>query len=269
MNVTLTHAMDVIPNMRAADYHAHHAVSKSLLDQIARSPMHARAYLDGVRPEPTPAMLFGTALHCAVLEPARFAVDYAVLEGDRRTSVGKAAYAELQARGATVISRADSDAISTMVKAVRHHPVASKLLRDGRAEQSVFWNDPVTGLQCKCRPDWWTENGTLLDIKTTEDASPAGFARSMAAYRYHVQAAHYMAGVQAERFLFLAIEKKAPYAVAIYELDAESLDIGRRLRMRDLQTFASCDEFGVWPGYAQDIQLITLPKWATSQEIEA
>lgn len=261
--------MKIIPDMPSADYHAHPAVSKSVLDQIARSPLHCRAYLDGVRTEPTAAMQFGTALHAAVLEPELFTRQYRVFEGDRRTTKGKADYAALLESGASIISAADLDVITAMMTAIRNHPVASPLYENGVREHSVFWTDPVTGVECRCRPDWWiSERATLVDLKTTEDASPQGFARSMAAYRYHVQAAHYMDGTQAERFLFVAVEKKAPYAVAVYELDADALEIGRQLRQRDLQTYASCAEFSIWPGYTNEVQTITLPKWATTQEIE-
>lgn len=258
--------MKVVPYMPSAEYHSHPAVSKSLLDKIARSPLHARAYMDGQRDEPTASMTFGTALHTAVLEPDRFAAEYAVWEGDRRTKDGKAAYEALLATGATLISAADSDAISAMAMAVRQHPVAGPLLQDGQAESSVFWQHPASGLECKCRPDWWRNDGMVVDVKTTEDASPAAFARSVAAYRYHVQAAHYMAGTQARRFLFIAIEKKAPHAVAVYELDADAIDLGNRLRERDLQQYASCSEFGIWPGYPTEVLPLALPKWATGSD---
>jgi hypothetical protein len=255
----------IIENLPSADYHAHPAVSKSVLDKIARSPLHARAYLDGVRDEPTAAMQFGTALHCAVLEPQRFATEYAVFDGDRRTKDGKARYEELRASGTQIISAADRDAISAMVMSVRQHNVADSLLQNGVAEHSVFWPHPATGLDCKCRPDWWLQDDSIVvDLKTCEDASPAAFARSVAAYRYHVQAAHYLAGTQARRFVFIAIEKRAPYAVAVYELDAAALEHGHALRERDLQAYASCHEFGLWPGYPAEIMSLALPKWATT-----
>lgn len=258
---------NVIHDMPAADYHAHPAVSKSVLDKIARSPLHARAYLDGVRDEPTAAMQFGTALHAAVLEPLRFANEYAVFDGDRRTKDGKARYEALQASGTSIISAGDFDAITAMAVAVRNHRIAGSLLQDGVAEASVFWQHPPTGLELKCRPDYWIrERGLVVDIKTCEDASPTGFARSVAAYRYHVQAAHYRNGTGASRFVFIAIEKKAPYAVATYELDVAALEHGHALRERDLQAYASCAEFSIWPGYPDEIVPLALPKWATGSE---
>lgn len=259
--------MKIVHDMPAAQYHAHPAVSKSVLDKIARSPAHARAYLDGQREEATGAMVFGEALHCSVLEPRRFADQYRVFEGDRRTKAGKEAYEALTARGASVLSAADADAISAMTMSVRKHPVAGGLLADGMAEASVFWQDERTGLECKARPDWWhRERGLVVDLKTTDDASPAGFARSVATYRYHLQAAHYRAGTGCSRFLFVAVEKKAPYAVAVYELDTDAIRAGAELQATLLGQYASCQEFGVWPGYPAEIQQLALPKWAAVGE---
>ena len=79
-----------------------------------------------------------------------------------------------------------------------------------------------TGLQCKCRPDWISaDGGILVDLKTTEDASPREFQRSIAKWRYHVQAGWYMAGIEAaygtrpSGFIFIAVEKKPPFAVGV------------------------------------------------------
>ncbi len=260
--------MNLVMNMPAAEYHAHPAVNKSLLDRIAKSPMHARAYLDGARTEPTAAMILGTAVHTAILEPARFASEYRVFEGDRRTKAGKEEYAALQATGATIIDADDYATVKAMAASVRANKTAASLLQDGIAEASIFWKDTLTGVECKCRPDWITNSGIVVDVKTTEDASPAAFARSVMQYRYAVQAAHYLEGTEAERFVFIAVEKKAPYAVACYELDVDAMNFGDALRIRDLEAYAGCVEFNVWPGYPDEVQPLSLPAWATRTEDE-
>ena len=256
--------MNIVHSMLAADYHAHPALSKSVLDKVARSPLHARAYLDGEREEPTKAMEFGTAFHAAVLEPERFADAYAVFTGDRRTKEGKAAYQALLDRGAQVVDQDDYDRICEMSAAVRAHPTAGALLQPGSgvAEASVFWQ-ATEQVECKCRPDFWrVEERVVVDIKTTDDASPAAFAGSVINYRYHVQAAHYLKGTGARQFIFVVVEKKAPYAIAVYELDAAALELGAQLRERDIERFATCTEFGIWPGYDADITTLSLPAWA-------
>ena len=159
--------------------------------------------------------------------------------------------------------------IHGMRDAVMAHPAASALLTriPGRAEQSIYWIDPITGVLCRCRPDWWRDDNLPIDLKTTEDASPEGFARSIAKFRYEVQAAFYLDGIEAatgkrpKNFVFIAVEKKPPHAVGVYVLDAETLEIGRGLYREDLATYAKCAQADQWPGYGDKIQTINLPGW--------
>jgi exodeoxyribonuclease VIII len=258
--------------MNNAEYHRHPAVGKSHLDAIARSPLHYWArYIDPsrVEPEPTAAMQLGTAFHTRILEPELFAKEYALAPAaDRRTKDGKAAWADAAANGATLLSAADWDMLLGMDGSVRRHVGASRLLaRAGAAETTHMWVDADTGIECKCRPDYLTDDGWVIDLKTTEDASPRGFAKSVATFRYHVQAAWYLDGVRAtghdpKGFVFIAVEKKPPYAVAVYSLDYEALGAGASEARRCLQRIAECRESDSWPGYDDAVQLLSLPAWA-------
>jgi hypothetical protein len=263
------------PAMNNTDYHAHSAVSKSHLDQVARSPLHYWArYLDPNRvvPEPTPAMAIGSAVHTHVLELDQWDARYvSAPDGiDRRTKAGKAEWEAFTtaATGRTVLPKADADLVMRMAHSVFSHPAAAMLLAlPGKAETTHMWTDAATGLQCKCRPDWLTDDGRLLvDLKTTEDAG-RGFAKSIAQWRYHVQASWYLDGVEQatgtrpEQFLFLCVEKKAPYAVAVYAADAEMIAAGAQTAARDLDVLATCKAAGAWPGYSDQIEPISLPPW--------
>jgi exodeoxyribonuclease VIII len=259
-------------------YHAHPAISKSGLDLIARSPLHFWArYLDPNRvpTEPTAAMRLGTAVHTHVLELDQWQQRYITApEGiDRRYKVGKEAWAafEAQSEGRTVISREDADLVMAMGRSVFGHPAAAMLLGlPGKAETTHMWTDAATGLQCKCRPDWLTDDGRLIvDLKTTENASPREFARSIAEWRYHVQAAWYLDGLEQatgtrpEQFIFICVEKKAPFACAVYAADAEMIAAGAKTAARDLEVLATCKAADAWPGYSDQIKPISLPAWMT------
>jgi hypothetical protein len=247
-----------------ADYHADPAVSASHLHAVAKSPYHYWSrYLDPRRStvEPTAAMRLGSLVHCSVLEPDELSQRYAIAP-DRRSNAGKAAAAEMSANGIEAVSEPEMALAQSMAASVRRHPAASALLAQGKAEQSFWWDDATTGLRCKCRPDWYYGT-TVVDLKTTTDASPSGFARSIATFRYHVQASHYLTGLHgAERFVFIAVEKTAPYAVAVYELDAAALAAGDELRQRDMRVIADCQATSEWPGYGDDCQTLSLPSWA-------
>lgn len=75
-------------------------------------------------------------------------------------------------------------------------------------------------------------------------------------------------GIDAPMFPFIVVEKTPPYGVAVYTLDAEAIELGRRIYKRDLATYAWCVQMNSWPCYSPDIQEIKLPRWAFSKERE-
>ena len=172
---------------------------------------------------------------------------------------------QLVARGIFLVSR--------MAQAVWSHPAAGMLLQwAGKAETTHMWTDAATGLECKCRPDWLTDDGSIVvDLKTTKDASPRGFKQSVANYRYHVQAAWYLHGLEQatskrpDQFIFICVETTAPYAVAVYAADAEMIERGHDQAMRDLAKLAVCKAADHWPSYSDQIETISLPGWMTGQ----
>jgi hypothetical protein len=262
--------------MDNATYHAHSAVSKSHLDLVAKSPLHYWSrYLDPNRvPQaPTAAMAIGSAVHTHVLELDQWDAQYVVAPAgiDRRTKVGKAEWDVFQtAIGTrTVISREDADLVMRIGRSVLSHPAAAYLLGlPGKAETTHMWTDEATGLQCKCRPDWLLDDGSMIvDLKTTEDASLRGFQKSIAQWRYHIQASFYLDGLQhatgkrPEQFVFFAVEKKPPYVCAVYVADAQMIEIGRETARRDLDKLNVCKAADYWPGYSDCIEQINLPPW--------
>lgn len=254
-------------NISNADYHADAAISASQLKEIGRSPFHYWSrYVDEDRVAmvPTAAMRLGTLVHCAVLEPDELTKRYQ-LAPDRRTNAGKAAVVEMASAGIEAVSEADLAQALQIADAVRSNSTASLLLATGAAEQSFWWDDIATGMRCKCRPDWF-DGETIVDLKTCVDASPSGFAKAVAAFSYQLQAAHYLAGTLAKRFIFVAVEKVYPFAVGVYELDVEALVHGSMARHNALQRIQDCRAIGEWPGYTDGIQTIQLPGWALKDQ---
>lgn len=166
------------------------------------------------------------------------------------------------------------DQLHNMRAAVMAHNAASFLMTaPGKAEQSVYWVDKVTGELCRCRPDKWLDNGVIADLKTTDDASPDVFGKSIANWGYDVQDAFYQDGCEAagrpvKAFLFVAVEKTAcvvdgvAKGVAVYRLDDISREVGRAKYRADLATYAECKRTGNWPCYGEKIQEISVPQWS-------
>jgi exodeoxyribonuclease VIII len=205
-------------------------------------------------------MRLGSLVHCAVLEPDDLDKRYGICL-PRNTKAGKEMEGEMIAAGIEAVTAAEMEQAMAMAGSVRSHQAAAALLQDGKAEQSFWWNDTTTGLRCKCRPDWYF-GSTIVDLKTTVDASPAGFAASVAKWRYHVQQSHYLSGTFADRFIFIAVEKNYPFAVGVYELDDDAKQHGQALRQQNLQQLADCHLINEWPGYSETIEPLSLPRWA-------
>ncbi|MEO1767967.1 PD-(D/E)XK nuclease-like domain-containing protein [Thiobacter aerophilum] len=271
-------------SMPADQYHAHSAVGHSGLLRIMRSPAHYREYVANP-PEPTPAMQLGTAFHTAILEPNRFGETFVVApKFDRRTKEGKAAAEEWEASnsGKTPLPADQMAAIEQMVASVRSHQGAANLLASGMAEMSGFWVNQETGIECKCRPDWvvtlegrpnWVT--AIVDVKTCRDASADGFARSVAALGYDVQAAFYQDGIKALTgktvpFYFVAVETEPPFAVAAYKASDDLIEVGRAKYRGALQLLKWCRENDRWPSYQPngEIETINLPRWAANFDLE-
>lgn len=257
--------VSVIENMTNAEYHAHPAISKSGLDLIDKSPAHY-FYREH---KTTPAMIIGSAFHDLVLLPGSFNSMYSVLpEGvNMRTKEGKALHEKIESEGLTPISHDDFNIISAMKESVFAHFSASKLLENGQAETSIFWTDE-TDVECRCRPDFITHNGIIVDLKSTTDASPQGFAKSVANYRYHVQDAYYSHGYRhafgtlPQGFVFIAVEKVPPYAVAVYTLDDIAKLEGEFRFKENLETYKQALDTNVWTAFSSKIETLSLPRWA-------
>jgi hypothetical protein len=84
---------------------------------------------------------------------------------------------------------------------------------------------------------------------------------------YQLQAAHYLAGTLAKRFIFVAVEKNYPFGIGVYELDAEALIHGSIARHNALQRIQDCRAIGEWGhGYTDGIQTLQLPGWALKDQ---
>jgi hypothetical protein len=263
------------------DYHSGAGISKSGLDAIAKSPAHYFAkYLDPSRPppsDPTPSMFNGTLAHCAILERDQFEKRYLVRpEGiDLRTKDGKAWAASVPPE-LTIITAEQQARAFAQAEAIQRLPDVAEAFANGRSEVSAFWTDKETGVLCKCRPDFVHEasaDGVILfDLKTTQDASPAEFGRSVAKWRYHVQTALYSDGYRQATgkdvlaYVFVAVESDWPHFCSAVMLDQLADAEGAALYRRNLNTYAACLQSGSWPGYSTAIETIALPPWAINKE---
>lgn len=89
----------------------------------------------------------------------------------------------------------------------------------------------------------------IIELKTTANASPAAFARSVINYGYHYQAAGYRLLTGINDYIWIAQEKTPPYLLAIYPA-GESLLNTAEMELHDiLKLHRNCCLNDDWPGY--------------------
>jgi len=215
---------------------------------------------------------FGRAAHTLVLGSGQ-----EIVRIDAEDWRGKAAREQrdaVYAEGLTPLLKHEYQQACEMADAIAAHPIASALLNPdrGKPEQSAYWLDTDYDVMRRCRFDWLpeTDGGRLVlpDYKTARSAEPGAFSRAAASFGYHMQAAWYIDAARALglaediSFVFIAQEKTAPYLVTVVELDYLSVDAGRRHNDDAMHIYRQCIDSGVWPGYADGIEVISLPTWA-------
>ena len=262
-------------DMPEADYRSASAIAGSDAKHILppKTPAHYAAHMAGeLKREPSKAMLLGTMAHLAVLEPSK--LDTAFVEkpdgkeGDFRTKEGKEWKAKM---GATpILDQDEARAVRGIRDSISANKAARELLAETQSEVALF-GEHRTGLQIKGRVDALKVvddmECVICDVKTTSAGADYGtFSRQAASLNYHVSAAWYchlagLNGLPPARFVWIAVETSAPYAVAVYEIHPDALDLGVGMMNDALGLIAECEDAGVWPGYAPEVQCLNLPSW--------
>lgn len=284
----VVHDNKVIHGMDIDEYHSNSAVSRSGLMLMDKSPQHYWwQYLSGQAEKiDTAALRIGGAFHMLVLEPELFNQSVAVLpEGAPK----KPTITQLNAKkpsddtvaaiqwweswnqfaaGKTVVSHDEFKEMQAMADAIKNQRASSKVIvENGKIESSFFWYDPDYQVMVKTRPDYYREDGIVLDLKTTRDASIGSFQKSIIDYGYDIQAFMQMEGIERvtgkrpENFVFVCVEKTPPYAVAFYVADNDMIECGRYRYHNLMSKYSECVHSGIWPGYGELIKPISIPTW--------
>ncbi len=248
--------------MTNKEYRKTDAISRSdLAILLKQTPFHMKYTMEHRGEEDSKALHFGRASHKYILEKDSFYNEFIQIPVcDRRTKEGKETYAkfclECDNSGKEPIDVADLEQIKEMSAAIDAYPLARQLLT-GTIEQSFFWTDSETGEKCKVRPDCITEydgRKYIVDYKTTDSCADGAFEHSVRKYGYKFQSGMYREGVFQNTFddygfIFVAQEKKAPYAVRIYFCTDEFINEGYEQFRKAISTYHFCKVNDRWPCY--------------------
>jgi len=255
-----------IPNNQ---YHGSDELSRSAAWSLLTQCLQRVKYDKENPGEPTPALIIGDAFHTATLEPARFETDFDVkpeqIDGKSPlTNHYKEIFAEMESEEphVTWLKRSDYQMVTEMAASALEHPLLKEHL--SRTETIIEGTGyfECEGAKCKVRPDIYSPGaGVVIDLKSTLDASEHGFAKSVRQYGYHFQSAWYLqglklAGEKPNTFIFLAVEKTAPYLTAAYKVSAEEIERQTNTMYRACAQWAECVQSGEYGGYSDDVQLV-------------
>lgn len=267
-----------------AEYHGYReAISKSRLGNIAVCPAYFK-WCEENPIKPSDDMVLGSAFHKIVLEPDTFDKEFMIMPNfDRRTKEGRLGYENLmnkvQGGCITLITKEQYDTICGMRDSIMSNPYAKKLI-NGNIEQSMYWTDELTKVECKCRPDVWrkvADRVVITDLKSTKSVMPNDFMRDVVKYHYDLQTAMYREGVSKVLgvpkenidFVFIAVEKKPPYLLNIMQADTYVIQKGEADFREYIGTYAECKEKNLWYGLNGAngiINTLSLPEYLIKKE---
>ncbi|MEL0015296.1 MAG: PD-(D/E)XK nuclease-like domain-containing protein [Rhodospirillales bacterium] len=221
----------------------------------------------------SPTLEMGKAVHSLILEYEK----QAVVRGpsDRRGNKWKEAKQQAEKEGKIILTERDYDTALEIAESALFN---SEFLRSRVSaknfisEASIFTTCKKTGMLIKCRPDGLLVpqddkgKGEILDIKTTQDASPEGFQRELRKYNYDLQIAFYLhtmrcASLPCSEMYLVAIEKTPPYAVGVHVLSEIYIKHAEKRMIQTLEKMKhaeSSQDFSTgWP----EINQVHLPAW--------
>lgn len=253
--------------MRIREYDEIPAISNTWLGIFKQSPKHFQhARLVGM--ESTPDMVFGIAFHTYLLEPQWFERDVFVLDETKRPVPDKdyKTHANADWKRAQFAENSDKEVITTaqfelikwMAEAIQKHELAGEILRMSQSQYECKLQWQYKGTACKSLLDQ-RHSQFINDYKTCQSADPDEWARvSFFPYGYDRQGGMYLAGDSGGELpysgrwkdvFFTAVEKSAPYGVAVYQPSREVLSRGVEEYQMLVEQYAACVRSGIWEGY--------------------
>lgn len=191
--------------------------------------------------EPTQAMVIGKAIHCKILEPDKFDEQYMVLVADRRTTVGKEAYAKAIESGKEILSQEDMTKINNMYNVVMNNPVSRGIL-DSITETEVKIEFKEEGFDILGYIDGRSDK-INLELKSTSKPEPREFHKEIINRGYHVQQAIYGVASPNRSHVIIAFDE---FNVSVHILSDELLQHGYKEFKRALSDIKMCQDLDLW-----------------------
>jgi len=251
--------------------------NQSSLKSILVSPAHYQAAKKRRFPA-TINMEIGSAVHCKALEgDEEFERRYVMKPDDLSLVTKEGKEWKAAQTGKTVLSNSDRDrpwdSVIGMTDSLRTLEWFNPGQPDYRKfnELSIYWD--AMGIPCKARLDRLVDDGDcvlVLDLKTTDLVDPPAFEKKVSGgMNYIFQAAWYaeaasIAYNKPAKFIFIGIERAAPWSIGIFEVSDEMMAEGMRQINQARRVLKDCLETKTWPKPQVAYNVMSLPPWFRS-----
>ncbi len=202
------------------------ALSSSSLKLLLDSPKTYYYVTKYAKNETTPALRAGHLFHTAILEPEKYSEIKFIDVQSRNSKKFKEAVEEF---GECFTAKEQSEN-ERLIDAFFKNPKAIELIGDSKSEVPAIGN--VMGMPFRGKADVLKNNGSIVDIKTTQDVQ--NFDKSAFKYRYHLQAAIYIElfstpekQLTYKDFTFLCISKNT-LDIGVWECSEAFLEYGKK-----------------------------------------
>lgn len=271
--------------MSSDEYHAEKEhLSASRMKQAFKSMRHFEV------PEPAKtkkAFDLGNAFEYWLTDRAKFFSKVFVFSVDQRPDKTKTMAAgenekwkakiEKENEGKIIIMQKDYEMVKKMVEECERNKPIMAMIKNAEFQISIFWEDEF-GLKVKCMPDlviWLNEEEVMvIDIKSTQDASPRVFASQAMELHYPFQAIMQIKGLEAlglivKNYYWLVCEKSEHLPIAqIYEFKPDDQD-HLRVTYEDIsKKILRSRQSGIYPGFQEatennpfSVMGLEIPDW--------
>ena len=250
-------------------YHKGPGYSRSNLTDLLKSYEYM-IFKKNEDKEKTPALIFGDAVHCSFLTPQIFKARFLMMPEFGRKKTDKEAK-EIwlnNHKDFTCLTQDTMDLVKLMTEKLQAHPTITEIMKTANTEKAIYWTKDE--ILYKCKIDILVESNKTncipIDLKTTIDASPQEFRKSIRNYNYDIQAAHYLEGVRtlwpnADVFAYIVIEKSEPYGIGLYNLNDASIEAGEQVRQSLIKKLKLALAKKDQRGYSVNFEDISLPAY--------
>lgn len=239
----------IYDNISIQDYHANRTHVSATQIKLAKKSLSLWRWMQSHPMETKLHLDFGNACELALLDKENFKKSVAILQtqawiakanegrekayaSPKQSSIYQAELAQFERENAGKyiipdVGPQSFEVIEYMLESCHKDAVIQKLISNTEYQLSLFWTDPLTGMNLKTRPDICKrKKNVIVNVKTTNDGSPAAFSKDLAKYDYPIQACVEMRGCiatglmdQVDNYFWLVLEKEPPYNATIYEFD--------------------------------------------------